>query len=247
MTQYAFYFDQSRCYSCHACSVACKDWNGLEAGPEKWMTVYEWETGSHLDIRIHNLAFNCGHCEKPACLRACPNGAIFKEGEYGAVLVDEEKCTGNRQCAVACPYGAPKYAGDAPGTKMTKCTMCIDRLKKGELPICVMSCPLRAFDFGPLEEMEAKYGKLRQLDEMPDPSITNPCFIVKPHQEKQQLIPYDKERALALMKERGDLGTLYESTEDMTNIPTGTVGRGSLRMKHSNAASLLKETSSDLG
>lgn len=46
MTQYGFFFDQSRCYGCQACATACKDWNGIAPGPEKWMTVYEWETGT---------------------------------------------------------------------------------------------------------------------------------------------------------------------------------------------------------
>ena len=29
MTQYGFMFDMNRCYACQACSIACKDWNGL--------------------------------------------------------------------------------------------------------------------------------------------------------------------------------------------------------------------------
>ena len=41
MTQYGFFFDMNRCYACQACSIACKDWNGIEPGAEKWMTVYE--------------------------------------------------------------------------------------------------------------------------------------------------------------------------------------------------------------
>ena len=68
MTQYGFFFDQSRCYGCQACATACKDWNGIAPGPEKWMTVYEWETGTFPRTRIHTLAFSCGHCEEPACV-----------------------------------------------------------------------------------------------------------------------------------------------------------------------------------
>lgn len=246
MVQYAFFFDQSRCYGCQACSVACKDWNGLEPGPEKWMTVYEWEKGTFPDLRVHDLAFSCGHCQAPACIKACPNGAIFKDEKYGAVLVDEEKCTGNRQCVIACPYGAPKFASDAPGTKMTKCTMCIDRLEKGEKPVCVTSCPLRAFDFGTLEEMEAKYGSLRQLEDMPAPD-TKPAFIVRAHAAKKQLLPYDKNQALILMQQRGELGTVFESVEDVTDVKEGVVPRTELKMKHANAKELLENTRNDIG
>ncbi|MEE8174036.1 MAG: 4Fe-4S binding protein [Dehalococcoidia bacterium] len=33
----AFYFDQTRCTGCYACSVACKDWDDVPAGPASWM------------------------------------------------------------------------------------------------------------------------------------------------------------------------------------------------------------------
>lgn len=247
MTQYAFYFDQSRCYGCQACSVACKDWNGLQPGPEKWMTVYEWEKGVFPDVRLHFLAFGCAHCENPVCANACPNNAIFKDDKYGAVLVDDTKCKGSRQCAVACPYGAPKFASDAPGTKMTKCTMCIDRLEEGKLPICVSSCPLRAFDFGPLEEMQAKYGDLRQLEDMPSPNMTKPCFIVKEHDPKKKLVAYDSNRALDLMQSRGDLGNVFESVDDVTNVSEGTVRNDSLKMKHASSKELMDATRSTNG
>jgi anaerobic dimethyl sulfoxide reductase subunit B (iron-sulfur subunit) len=246
MTQYAFFFDQSRCYSCHGCSVACKDWNGIEPGPEKWMTVYEWEEGTYPDLRVHNLAFSCGHCQNPACLKACPNGAIFKEEKYGAVLVDGDKCKGTRQCLIACPYGAPKFASDAPGTKMSKCTMCIDRLENGQKPLCVVSCPLRALDFGTLEEIEAKYGSLRQLDGMPE-ATTGPAFIARPHAPKKELVPYDKDKALSLMQQRGELGTVFENIEDVTRVEEGVVPRSKLKMKHVNASELLSETRNDIG
>ena len=128
MTQYGFFFDQSRCYGCKACSVACKDWYDIAPGPEKWMSVYMWEKGRFPNPSIGILAFNCGHCDNPVCAAACENGAIFKEDKYGAVLIDQDKCKGDRHCFEACPYGAPKFASDEPGTKMSKCTMCIDRL-----------------------------------------------------------------------------------------------------------------------
>ena len=53
MTQYGSMFDMNRCYACQACSIACKDWNGIEPCAEKWMTVYEWETGTFPNVRLH--------------------------------------------------------------------------------------------------------------------------------------------------------------------------------------------------
>ncbi len=245
MKQYGFYFDQSRCYACHACSLACKDWNLIGLGPEKWLTVYEWEEGPFLSTRINALAFSCGHCEEPACINACPQNAIFKEGKYGAVLVDKEKCDGCRKCAEACPYGSPKFA--AEDAKMSKCTMCIDRLEQGELPICVSSCPMRAFDFGPLEELIAKYGEERTLIGMPDGNITKPAFIVKPHDEKKDLIPFDKEKVIQLMQKRGELGNVFEDIRDIMEDNSELIGRRKLKMKHDSAEELMEATQNDMG
>lgn len=241
MTQYAFFFDQSRCYSCHACAVACKDWNDIDPGPEKWMSVYEWEEGSFPKQRVRSLAFPCAHCSDPACLKACPEGSIFKEDEFGAVLVDPERCTGCRACYEACPYGAPKFSGDDADAKMSKCTMCVDKLSQGQLPVCVSSCPLRAFDFGPLEEMEEKYGKDRVLDGMPDP-VTKPNFIVKPAEDHKQLVPYDTNRALYLMQRRKGFEDVFSGEDAFEMVIPDALESSSLQMKFASSEELLAAT-----
>jgi anaerobic dimethyl sulfoxide reductase subunit B (iron-sulfur subunit) len=247
MTQQGFFFDQSRCYGCQACSVACKDWHDIAPGPEKWMSVYEWETGVFPAIRINLLAFSCGHCAEPRCVSACEQGAIIKEATYGAVIVDAEKCTGDRNCFSACPYGTPRFANDEPGTKMSKCNMCIDRLETGDKPVCVLSCPMRAFDFGPLDELVAKYGELRQLPEMPNGSVTKPSYLFKPHRERQDFVRLDAAKTIELQKQRGDLGTIFERTEDLTAPARGVIKRNALKMKNARADEVLAHTRNDLG
>ncbi len=69
----------------------------------------------------------------------------------GFVVVNEEVCIGCRYCHMACPYGAPQY--NAAKGHMTKCDGCYDRVADGKKPICVESCPLRALDFGPIDEL----------------------------------------------------------------------------------------------
>ncbi|MDR1016737.1 MAG: 4Fe-4S dicluster domain-containing protein [Coriobacteriales bacterium] len=254
MAQYGFFFDQSRCYGCQACSVACKDWNDLEPGPKKWMSVYDWETGTLPDVRINILAFNCGHCDDPACAKACPSGAIFKEDKYGAVLVDEDKCTGARKCLDACPYGSPKFANDNPSAKMSKCTMCIDRLEKGEKPVCVLSCPMRAFDFGPIDELRQKYGDCAQLAEMPDPKLTHPNVVYKAHRDRQQFVPLDGKKVLELQKDRNvgqykdaGLDPVYTDLKAETDPPAGEIKRNKLVMVNKTAEAVMAATSNDLG
>ncbi len=158
MTQYGFLIDLSRCTGCNACVIACKQWHGIEPGPAKFIRVYQWEKGAFPDIDLRVLPIMCFHCENPLCAEACPNGAITKEEKYGAVLVDPGKCTGQRKCWEACPYGTPQFRSDDRSEKMIKCNMCMDRLEEGLAPICVLSCSLRALEFGPLEELAEKYG-----------------------------------------------------------------------------------------
>lgn len=247
MTQYGFFFDQSRCYGCQACSVACKDWNDIEPGPEKWMSVYEWETGAFPDMRINLLAWSCGHCEHPVCVEACEHDALYKEDTYGAVLVDAEKCHGDRNCFAACPYGTPKYASDEPGTKMTKCNLCIDRLAAGGVPVCVLSCPMRAFDFGPIEELRKKYGDNAQIDEMPDPSLTRPSYVFKPHRPRQHFVPLDPVKVTELQMQRGDMGMIVEDSSDISAPDPRILGRSKLVMKNATAEEVMAATRNDLG
>lgn len=247
MNQYGFFFDQSRCYGCQACATACKDWNGIAPGPEKWMTVYEWETGSFPLTRIHTLAFSCGHCENPACVAACPENAIFKEEQFGAVLVDREKCVGCRECVNACPYGAPKFASDEKGEKMSKCTMCVDRLVKGDQPQCALACPMRALDFGPLGELIEKYGNVRFLEGMPDTGDLGPAMVFKGLTARRELIPFDVDKAIELNADRGELPNLFEKATDVTEISEGIVFRNGLSMKHGSASELMRATRNDLG
>ncbi len=46
----------------------------------------------------------CEHCLNPACVAACPSGAIYKREEDGIVLIDQDKCRGWRMCVSGCPY-----------------------------------------------------------------------------------------------------------------------------------------------
>lgn len=61
---------------------------------------------------------------------------------------------------MACPYGAPQY--NAAKGHMTKCDGCHTRVADGKKPICVESCPLRALDFGPIEELRENTVSLPQ-------------------------------------------------------------------------------------
>jgi len=247
--QYGFFFDQSRCTGCHACSVACKSWNLVNAGPVKWNRHFEWETGTFPNLTINQLFAPCYHCATPVCVGVA-NGAMFKEPLYGAVLIDPNLATsGDLKTAwEMCPYGAIVFDSDAPNSNASKCTMCIDRLSQNLLPSCVLSCPQRALDFGPLSDLQATYGtKNQQLTGMPDPSATNPSVVFKPTLPMPQYVPYDASVALPLLAQRGTLPPFFTSTSDVTGAPQNIVGRNSLNMKAASTDELMETTRNDEG
>ena len=250
MTQYGFFFDQSRCIGCNACVIACKQWYDIPPGPTKWMRVYQWEKGTFPNVRLHMLAIPCYHCENPVCMKACPTEAIYQEEKYGAVLVDTKKCKGTRKCWKACPYGVPQFEGDEPGLKMSKCNMCIDRLEQGLKPICVLACGTRALEFGPLDQLERRYGKLKRLEDMPKESITRPAAVFKPADSESQGMTWDSERALELWQKRQPheaepLPDIFTDKSEVTQTPHSIVGRNRLVLKARTTKELMYYTTDD--
>jgi anaerobic dimethyl sulfoxide reductase subunit B (iron-sulfur subunit) len=220
----------------------------LPPGPLKYLKVYEYEKGSFPLVRIHFQWVPCYHCEKAACVNSCPTGAIYKEPKYGAVLIDNEKCNGCRLCYDECPYGAPVFESDSEDALAQKCDMCIDRLESGELPICVLGCSARALDFGTLTDMQARYGNLRDLEDLPSSTTTKPAVLFKPHAViKPQIVPYDAQRALELMMRRDPLPPVFNSISDVMDIPEGMVGRDKLVIKQKTAEELMRNTRCDEG
>jgi len=80
----------------------------------------------------------CNHCANPSCVAACPSGALYKRGEDGIVLIDQDKCRGWRACVSACPYKKIYYNWKTG--KSEKCILCFPRLETGEAPACFHSC-----------------------------------------------------------------------------------------------------------
>jgi len=125
--------------------------------------------------------------------------------------------------------------------------MCIDRLEEGEKPICVLACPSRALDFGPIDSLIASYGDRRDLQDMPSSLTTRPAVVFKPHGKKHQLVAYDVERALKLLQWRDPLHRVFTSIDDVTEIAKGIVGRSELVIKHESADELMRLSRNDEG
>ena len=178
MKKLGLVIDLDTCVGCHACAVACKEWNGGSkvSGPLSdyapqggepsgvWFNrVRHYEAGEYPDSKSLNVPMSCMQCEDADCVTVCPTGASYKR-EDGIVLVDQDKCMGCNLCAWACPYGA-RELDDSSGT-MKKCTLCVDRIDNLLLPLeerqpaCVLACPTQARHFGDLADPESAVSKL---------------------------------------------------------------------------------------
>jgi anaerobic dimethyl sulfoxide reductase subunit B len=234
--QYGFFFDQSRCDGCRTCITSCKSWNGVQAGPLRGSRIFEWETGTFPNVRLNMLFAPCYHCQNPVCI-AASNGTMFKEPNYGAVLIDPAQASSPslRAAWEACPYGAISFDSDLANANAFKCTMCVDRLTEGLLPICVSACPMRALDFGKLSDLQSKYGTNKQLNEMPSGSTTSPAVVFKASAStKPTIVALDTDTLLQVMASRPaslNLPAVYSSSSDVTNIPSGLMTKNALNMK----------------
>jgi len=172
--------DLDICVGCHACAVACKEWNeqGL-AGPLPDADAYGAEPDGVWFNRVHSFELDaldqqpastlhfprsCLHCETPACVTVCPTGASYKRESDGIVLVNPDTCIGCKLCSWACPYGAREYS-PSEGV-MKKCTLCVDRIYNEQIPeaqrqpACVLACPTQARSFGDFGDPESKVSLL---------------------------------------------------------------------------------------
>ena len=80
----------------------------------------------------------CNHCLNPSCVASCPSGALYKRGEDGIVLVNQNVCRAWRMCVTACPY-KKTYFNWQTG-KSEKCILCYPRIEAGYAPACMHSC-----------------------------------------------------------------------------------------------------------
>jgi formate dehydrogenase beta subunit len=162
-------YDATLCIGCKACTVACRDANGLPADTSGSLTgLYnapvDLSAKAKTVIKLYAegdarsfVKAQCMHCLDPACASACMLGALAKR-EFGIVTYNPDLCIGCRYCEVGCPFGVPKFEFAKAVPMIVKCELCKERLANGQEPACTEVCPRNAVIFGRRSELlkEAK-------------------------------------------------------------------------------------------
>ena len=166
--RYGMVIDVAKCNGCYACFLACKDENcgeefpGYSAGQpmtgHHWMNLVEVERGTYPKVKLDHIPVSCAQCDKPACLKAGENGAVYKR-EDGIVMIDPVKSAGQKQIVNSCPYRVI-FWNDEKNVPQ-KCDMCAHLLDKGfARPRCVELCPTGCLTFGDLNDPNSEVSKL---------------------------------------------------------------------------------------
>ena len=135
-----------------------------------WRKVYYMQEKDLAQPCRVSVSLACNHCDDPSCLKACPTSAYAKRDD-GIVTHDNERCIGCKLCTMACPYRVPCFDKDLG--KVSKCEMCYERIDKGELPICIMSCPMEALEIIDLSDPK-NAAHLDNLPGLPPTKMTHP-------------------------------------------------------------------------
>ena len=135
------YLVPNRCLGCEECRRSCSK-------------AHNYDISRNYMVYLNNffpVPLRCAHCDEPSCLAVCEHNAISKL-ESGIVLIDEDKCNGCGNCALACPYGMITL--DLATKRAVKCDLCVDLTSMGKEPACVENCALKALVFDDIENLE---------------------------------------------------------------------------------------------
>jgi carbon-monoxide dehydrogenase iron sulfur subunit len=151
----ALLIDPDKCVGCMLCVMACAMEHGEAIGPVN---------SRILPIRLKKQEISipvvCRQCGKPLCADVCPMGALSRQKETGAMVVDIDLCIACGMCNLACPLGG--ISMDVDAGHAVKCDLC------GGDPLCVKFCAYGALNYITQEEatMEARKEAVRKLADM---------------------------------------------------------------------------------
>lgn len=138
-----------RCIGCFSCQRACQ-FHQMERNRS-------WSPNIFVNIdmdRRRIFTGTCLQCETAICMDVCPVGALKRDPDTAAVVVQKSVCLGCGMCVAACPFGYMQL--DESVRTATKCDLC------GGNPICVQVCMAKALHFESINTLAER--KRKQAD-----------------------------------------------------------------------------------
>lgn len=153
------------CIACRGCQSACKQWNRLPG--DRTVNTGSYENPPRLTPNLYNqihfiendksvgvdwlfVRRACMHCGEAGCMDICPAPGAISRTKEGAVIFDKAKCIGCKLCVAGCPFDVPRYDEN---DKISKCTLCADRISNGLPTACAKTCPTGAITFGDRDDL----------------------------------------------------------------------------------------------
>jgi len=119
--------DTEKCVGCDICEYACS------YEKEKVFNPLKSRIRSVRIGQTFNTAVTCKGCKDEPCVLACPEKALSRSLQTGAITVDDQKCNGCGWCIEACDCGAITMHPN--NHKVIVCDTC------GGDPKCIPLCP----------------------------------------------------------------------------------------------------------
>ncbi len=123
--------DPDNCRGCRLCEMACSLKHERECSSAKSRIRVLKESDWAFDCPVF-----CLHCAEAPCIESCPAEALCRDDQTGAVLVNDEACTGCETCITVCPLHALVLSKEKE--IILKCDLC------GGDPECVKWCAFGA-------------------------------------------------------------------------------------------------------
>jgi len=118
-----------RCTGCRSCMLICSfvHTNACSYHGSRIKIISNEARGAFKPVL-------CRFCEDPPCINVCPEEALSKNPETGAIKVNSGLCNGCQACINACPFEAMFLEQESQ--KVFTCDLC-----QGD-PECVKICQL---------------------------------------------------------------------------------------------------------
>jgi len=144
--------DPKKCQGCATCMLACSlVHEGVTSFSRARIQVVQNSFGKWPDDLTVS---QCRQCVTPACVAACPTGALHRDPFHNNVAtVNRFKCIGCKQCVNACPYPPGRAIWNAEEGHSQKCDLCAaapywkEKSGPNGKKACLEICPVKAIMF----------------------------------------------------------------------------------------------------